>query len=247
MDEPAPSIEDRWPRDPAQVRSIVLVLHGGQTRSLTTVRRRTQLSYLRMVPFARLLHRRDGERGMSVRILRYRFRGWDEPERHPVQDARWALTRLRDQHRDVPVALLGHSMGARAALRVADHPAVTAVCALAPWTTDDEPVRQLAGRSVLIAHGDRERTTDPRLSFRFAVRAKQVTTRVCRFDVLGDGHAMLRRAHDWAQLAARFVEGELGVQPRDPLIEDAMRRPVPDGLRVSLPTMTPGRPTRRGS
>jgi hypothetical protein len=138
-------------------------------------------------------------------------------------------------------------MGARAALRVADHPAVIAVCALAPWTTLDEPVRQLAGRSVLIAHGDRERTTDPRLSFRFAVRAKQVTTRVCRFDVLGDGHAMLRRARDWAQLGARFVEGELGVQPRDPLIEDAMCRPVPDGLRVPLPAMTRDRPTRRGS
>jgi hypothetical protein len=75
----------------------------------------------------------------------------------------------------------------------------------------------------------------------FAVRAKQVTTRVCRFDVLGDGHAMLRRAHDWAQLAARFVEGELGVQQPDPLIEDAMRRPVPDGLRVPLPVMTRGR------
>ncbi|HXT45071.1 MAG TPA: alpha/beta fold hydrolase [Pseudonocardiaceae bacterium] len=244
MTEPAPWIEDRWPMDPARVRSIVLVLHGGQARSPSTVRRRPQLSYLRMVPFARFLHRRDGGRGMSVRILRYRFRGWDEPERYPVQDARWALTQLRDQHRNAPIALLGHSMGGRAALRVADHPAVTAVCALAPWTTDGEPVQQLAGRSVLIAHGDRERTTDPRLSFRFAVRAKQITTRVCRFDVLGDGHAMLRRAYDWALLAARFVEGELGVQPPDPLIEDAMRQPVPDGLRVPLPVLTQGRSLR---
>ncbi len=240
MNEPAPWIEDRWPTDHARVRSIVLVLHGGQARSPSTVRRRTQLSYLRMVPFARFLHRRDGRRGMSVRILRYRYRGWDEPERHPVQDARWALTRLRDQHQDVSIALLGHSMGGRAALRVADHPAVTAVCALAPWTLDDEPVRQLAGRSVLIAHGDREHTTDPRLSYRFAVRAKQVTSRVCRFDVLGDGHAMLRRAHDWSELAARFVAAELGLRTPDPLIEDAMRRPAPEGLRVPLPAMTRG-------
>jgi pimeloyl-ACP methyl ester carboxylesterase len=240
LGEPAPWIEDRWPMDPAWVRSIVLVLHGGQARSPTTVRRRTQLSYLRMVPFARFLHHRDGGHGMSVRILRYRFRGWDEPDWHPVQDARWALTQLRDQHPDAPVALLGHSMGGRAALWVADHPAVTAVCALAPWTTEGEPVQQLAGRSVLIAHGDRERTTDPRLSFSFAVRAKQVTARVCRFDVIGDGHAMLRRPHDWALLAARFVEGELGVQAPDPLIEDAMRRPVPDGLRVPLPVLVRG-------
>ena len=238
MTEPAPWIEDRWSRDPARVRSIVLVLHGGQARSPTTVRRWPQVSYLRMVPFARLLHRRAGERGMSVRILRYRYRGWDEPQRHPVQDARWALTQLRDQHPDASIVLLGHSMGGRAALRVADHPAVTAVCALAPWTLNEEPVHQLAGRSVLIAHGDREHMTDPQLSYRFAVRAKQVTSRVCRFDVLGDGHAMLRRAHDWSELAARFVEAELGLRKPDPLIEDAMHRPAPEGLRVPLPTMT---------
>jgi dienelactone hydrolase len=178
---------------------------------------------------------------MSVRILRYRYRGWDEPQRHPVQDARWALAQLHDQHPDASIALLGHSMGGRTALRVADHPAVTAVCALGPWVLDDEPVRQLAGRSVLIAHGDQEHTTDPRLSYQFAVRAKQVTSRVCRFDVLGDGHAMLRRAHDWSELATRFVAAELGLRTPDPLIEDAMRRPIPEGLRVPLPAMTRGR------
>ncbi|MGH3983396.1 MAG: alpha/beta hydrolase [Pseudonocardiaceae bacterium] len=241
MDELTPWIEDRWPTDPARVHSIVLVLHGGQAWSSTTVRRRTQLSYLRMVPFARFLHRRDGRHGMSVRILRYRYRGWDEPKLHPVQDARWALTQLRDQHPEASIVLLGHSMGGRVALRVADHAAVTAVCALAPWTLDDEPVRQLAGRSVLIAHGDREHMTDPRLSYRFAVRAKQVTSRVCRFDVLGDGHAMLRRAHDWSELAARFVAAELGLRKPDPLIEDAMRLPAPEGLRVPLPAMIRGR------
>ncbi len=241
MTESAPWIEDRWPMDAARVGSIVLVLHGGQARSPTPVSRWPQLGYLRMVLIARLLHRREGRRGMSVRILRYRYRGWDEPKRHPVQDARWALTQLHDQHPDASMVLVGHSMGGRAALRVADHPAVIAVCALAPWTLDDEPVRQLAGRSVLIAHGDREHMTDPRLSYRFAVRAKQVTSRVCRFDVLGDGHAMLRRAHDWSELAARFVTAELGLCEPDPLIEDAMRRPAPEGLRVPLPTMTRGR------
>jgi dienelactone hydrolase len=241
LNEPAPWIEDRWPTDSARVRSIVLVLHGGQARSPATVRRRPQLSYLRMVSFARFLHRRDGGRGMSVRILRYRYRGWDEPERHPVQDARWALAQLRDQHPAAAIALLGHSMGGRAALRVADQAAVTAVCALAPWTMDDEPVWQLAGRSVLIAHGDREHMTDPRLSYRFAVRAKQITSRVCRFDVLGDGHAMLRRAHDWSELAARFVATELGLRTPDPVIEDAMHRPAPEGLRVPLPAMTQSR------
>jgi hypothetical protein len=103
-------------------------------------------------------------------------------------------------------------------------------------TREGEPVRQLAGRSVLIAHGDRERMTDPWLSYRFAVGAKAVTERVCRFEVLGDGHAMLRRAGDWSSLVSRFVEGELGLRDPDPVIEDAMRRSAPHGLRVPLPT-----------
>lgn len=237
LTEPAPWIEDRWPRDPDRVRSIVLLLHGGRPHSPFPSRRRTDLTYLRIVSFARALHRRNRRRGMSVRILRYRYRGWNEPERHPVQDAVWALTQLQDQHRDASIVLLGHSMGGRAALRVADHAAVTAVCALAPWTLEDEPVQQVAGRSVLIAHGDQENMTDPRLSYQFAVRAKQVTSRVCRFDVLGDGHAMLRRARDWSELAARFVEAELKLREPDQLIEDAMRRPAPEGLRVPLPRM----------
>ncbi len=228
-------IEDPWPGEGAPVRSIVLVLHGGQARSTVPARRR-RFSYLRMHAFAGSLHRRNGRHGMSVRLLRYRYRGWNEPECHPVQDARQALTQLRDHHPGVPVVLLGHSMGGRVALRVADDPAVVAVCALAPWTREGEPVRQLAGRSVLIAHGDRERMTDPWLSYRFAVHAKEVTDRVCRFEVLGDGHAMLRRARDWSSLVSRFIEGELGLRDPDPVIEDAMCRPAPHGLQVPLPT-----------
>ena len=231
---PAPRIEELSSTASAPVRSLVLVLAGGQARSMVPTRRR-RFSWLRMYAFARSLHRRNDRHGMAVRMLRYRYRGWNEPVLHPVQDARWALAQLRDRHPGVPVVLLGHSMGGRVALRVADDAAVTAVCALAPWTRDGEPVAQLAHRSVVIAHGDRERVTDPRLSYRYAVRAKAVTGRVCRFDVLGDGHGMLRRARDWSALVSRFVEGELGVRDPDPLIEDAMRRPAPEGLRVPLP------------
>lgn len=235
MTEPMPWIEDLWPGTPAPLRSLVLVLHGGRAHGMGSAARK-RLSYHRMVPFVRMLHRSGAAQGLGVRIVRYRYRGWNAPHEHPVQDTRWALEQLGKEHPGVPVVLLGHSMGARAAIRAADDPAVTALCLLAPWTQDGDPVRQLAGRSVLIAHGDRERMTDPRLSYRFAVRAKQVTGRVCRFDVHGDGHAMLRRARDWNSLVRRFVEGELGLREPDAEIEDAMRRPTPDGLRVALPT-----------
>jgi pimeloyl-ACP methyl ester carboxylesterase len=230
----AAAIDNLWPMGADSVGSIVLVMHGGETASIKTAGRRRG-PYLRMIPFAAALHRRGRGRGLSVRLLRYRYRGWNEPEMHPVADARWALDHLGEHHPNVPVALLGHSMGARTALRVADHPAVVAVCALAPWTPEDEPVHQLAGRSVLIAHGDRDRVTDPRLSYRYAVRARAVSDRVCRFDVLGDGHAMLRRPRDWTALVTRFIEPALGRSDPDPLIIDAMARPIPGGLRVPLP------------
>ncbi|MDT7636683.1 MAG: hypothetical protein QOC83_971 [Pseudonocardiales bacterium] len=62
-------------------------------------------------------------------------------------------------------------------------------------------VRQLAGRTVLLAHGDQDRVTDPERSYAYAyayaLRARQVSDQVCRFDVPGDGHAMLRRRRDW--------------------------------------------------
>jgi pimeloyl-ACP methyl ester carboxylesterase len=230
----AATIDDFWAMDAGSVRSIVLILHGGQATSLKTAGR-GRGPYLRMMPFAAALHRRGRARGLSVRLLRYRYRGWNEPELPPLADARWALDHLGERHPAAPVALLGHSMGGRTALRVADHPAVVAVCALAPWTPEDEPVHQVTGRSVLIAHGDRDRVTDPRLSYRFAVRARAATDRVCRFDVLGDGHAMLRRHRDWTALVTRFIEPALGLSDPDPLITDAMARPTPEGLTVPLP------------
>ena len=52
-------------------------------------------------------------------------------------------------------------MGARAAMRAAGHPAVSAVAGLAPWLALGEPVEQLAGRWVLVAHGTADVITSP--------------------------------------------------------------------------------------
>lgn len=215
------------------MRAVVLVLHGGQPVSHDRAHG-GRLAYLRMLTFRFALHRAGRDHGLAVWMLRYRFRGWNEPAQDPVRDAEWALRLLRQRHSGVPVVLVGHSMGGRVALRVAGDPAVIGVCALAPWIEPDEPVGQLADRTVLIAHGDQERVTDPEMSYSYAVRAKQTTERVGRFEVLGDGHAMLRRAAEWTGLVRRFALGLLGIEPEDRRITDALRAPAPDGLRVPL-------------
>ena len=216
-------------KPPGGTNAVVLVLHGGREHGTGPVRRHN-LAYLRMVPLARALR----APGAEVWNLRYRVRGWNAPSLDPVKDARWALDRIAELHPGRPVALVGHSMGGRTALRVAGHPSVTAVCALAPWIVPGEPFEQLKGRSLLIAHGDQERMTDPAKSLWFARQAKTVTERVARFTVEGDGHAMLKRARDWTRLVVDFVHGELGLEPVAPDIANAMREASPRGLDVPL-------------
>lgn len=108
------------------------------------------------------------------------------------------------------------------------------MCALAPWIVPGEPFEQLSGKSLLIAHGDQERMTDPAKSLWFAKQAKTVTDRVARFTVEGDGHAMLKRARDWTRLVVDFVHGELGLEPTPAYIANAMREASPRGLDVPL-------------
>jgi dienelactone hydrolase len=165
-----------------------------------------------MLPFAVDLRRAARGRGIAVWLLGYRYRGWNKPDLDPVADARWALDEIGRRHPGVPVALVGHSMGARVALRVAGDPSVVAVGALAPWTTEKDRVDQLAGRSVLIAHGDRDTRTKPAASHAYARRARQVAEAVHVIDIPGEGHAMLRKAQVWTLLVRRFVLTALGAR-----------------------------------
>jgi alpha-beta hydrolase superfamily lysophospholipase len=221
------------PTGSAKTTAVVLVLHGGKERGQRSVRP-YRLAYQRMLPFARAIHRGGRRDGVAVWCLRNRVEGWNAPALDPVVDARWALARIRAEHPGVPVAVVGHSMGGRVVLRVADDPAVVAVCALAPWTERDEPVDALKGRTVLIAHGDYDRVTDPALSYDFAVRARPIAKDIARFDVHGDGHAMLRRAGDWTALVRGFVLAGLGFEPMPAVVANAFTRPAPAGLAVPL-------------
>ena len=106
--------------------------------------------------------------------------------------------------------LIGHSMGARAAFRVAGHPAVSAVAGLAPWLPPTEPVDQLAGRRVLLVHGTADHITSPEETWAYAERARSVT-QTATIEVLGGEHTMLRRAPLWHRLAVEFSRLSLGL------------------------------------
>jgi dienelactone hydrolase len=169
-----------------------------------------------MIPFARVaaLATASGH-ATAVWRLGYRLRGWNAPTLDPVLDARWALAEVQRRHPGARVILVGHSMGGRAVLRCADDPSVIGVCALAPWVEPGEPVDHLAGLSVVIAHGDRDRITDPRQSAIFAERAAAAGARI-RFQVMrADGHAMLRHAARWNTVVRDFVTATVAAAARD--------------------------------
>jgi dienelactone hydrolase len=172
-----------------------------------------------MLPFARSLERAGGPGGLMVWTLGYRYRGWNGDEASPVPDARWALEQVRHRHGALPVALVGHSMGGRTALRVADDPLVRSVAALAPWLPEGEPAGAVAGRQVLIMHGTNDRTTDPHASQAYALRAP--ADRIGTISVRREGHAMLRRPGAWHRLTTAFVLGSLGCAPMPPEVEAA--------------------------
>jgi pimeloyl-ACP methyl ester carboxylesterase len=193
-------------------RGIALVLHGGRSKSHLPVRGH-QLAVLRMQPFVTAL-KRHARAGLVVAQVRYRVRGWNGAERSPVPDTLWALDQLAGQFPDVPIGLVGHSMGGRAAIYAAGHESVRAVVGLAPWIEPGDPVSPVEGRRVLLAHGDNDRMTDPRATANFARSAEQVAESVTYVRVSGERHAMLRRAGLWHQLATGFVVGTLlGVHP----------------------------------
>ncbi|WP_155371491.1 alpha/beta hydrolase [Catellatospora vulcania] len=183
-------------------RALVILLHGGAADGHGRAHR-GRAAYLRMLPFRRAM---PGD--VTVWRLRYRFRGWNGAAADPVRDLAWALDRAHERHPGLPVILVGHSMGGRAALWGAGDPLVTAVCALAPWIEPGDPVRQLAGRTVLIAHGVTDRITDPAASRRYAVAAEKAGAHVTFLSVTGDGHGMVRRARYWHRLVGDFVAAQ---------------------------------------
>ncbi|MFD4034296.1 alpha/beta hydrolase family protein [Streptomyces sp. NPDC058637] len=220
---------------PPEVSGVALLLPDGETESR---RRPSTLSYAVQLPFARMLARAGHEDGLAVHVVHYRRRGWNA-DADPVADTRWAADEVVRRYGDVPVCLVGHGMGGRAALRAGGHGAVTSVLAMAPWLPDagepePEPVRHLAGRRVLIVHGTNDARTDPELSYRLAERAKKANRDICRFEVHSDGHALRQHRSEVVALAADFIRGSLFSRSYARPVADAFAAPPPLGLRMPL-------------
>lgn len=224
--------------EPTAVGGVVLLLPGGE--EVSGRRPSAVLAAASVRALGRRLTRAGREESLAAHVVHYRYRGWNGSEAHLARDAAWAADEAVRRYGDVPVCLAGLGMGGRAALRAAGHEAVNSVLALAPWLPEEdvaappEPVKQLAGRRVLIVHGTNDARTDPELSFRLAARAKKANREVCRFEVHADGHGLSQYRDEVLALAEDFVMGALFGRAFSRPVQDALAAPPPLGLRMPL-------------
>ncbi|MFJ4923306.1 alpha/beta hydrolase [Streptomyces sp. NPDC088725] len=208
-------------RTAARPNAAVLLLHGGRSESEEPPTR-LNLPGVRMRPFARSVLRATEEDDVVVGRVRYRHRGWNGCRADAARDALRALDELELLVGQVPVVLVGHSMGGRAALSAAGHGLVSGVVGLAPWCPPGEPVEQLAGRRAVLLHGDRDRTTDPGGSVALASRARRAGAEAGTVLLSGGDHPMLRRAATWHSLATGSVTALLGLGPFPEVVRRAL-------------------------
>jgi dienelactone hydrolase len=187
---------------PKQPRGIVLVLHGGDKRDNPAVSP-TQPSVLRMVPVAHAIRRAAHGELAIFRVLNAE-RGWGSDQGR-VRDAVWALGRAHERvGAKLPVSLVGHSLGGRAALMAAGQPTVRSAVALAPWVAETDVVPGIEGRLLLFVHGTADRVAKIERSRRLA-GALAARTDVTFVEVPGGTHAMLRHRRQFDGRAAQFV------------------------------------------
>lgn len=196
-------------RLPQEATAAVLLLHGGRADAHGPPPR-PNLPGLRMRPFAAALLRDTLHDDVLIAHVRYRHRGWNGPNAHPATDARQALDELHALTGPVPVVLIGHSMGGRAALRAAADPQVKGVIALAPWCPAGEPTAHLHGRTLIALHDEADRVTAAADTWSYLTRAQSAGARVLGVEMPLGGHSMIRDARRWHRITTEATRAILG-------------------------------------
>lgn len=186
---------------PRQPSAAVVVLHGGGSRRDRMRVSPTQLSVLRMIPIARSLARKHPHAGV-FRLLNS-ARGWDT-HLTPLADAEWAVAKVVERLGPVPVALVGHSLGGRAALLAAGSPHVGPVVALNPYLLPGDD-RNIAGGPLLVVHGSDDRIASPAIAAKTVRRLQERGIDASFTEVPGGRHAMLRHHGEFQRPASDFV------------------------------------------
>jgi len=177
----------------------------------------TQLSVVRMVPIARRIAREGRDELAVFRLLNSR-RGWDT-HHTPVRDAHWALDQIAERlGQDVPICLVGHSLGGRAAILTADRSEVRGAVALAPYVYPTDIPHRLAGQRILVVHGSEDRIASPNRAYELTQRLGALTPAAYVL-VQNAKHAMLARHGVFSRLAAEFATAALLGRSTHPVIE----------------------------
>ncbi|MFE9423716.1 alpha/beta fold hydrolase [Kitasatospora sp. NPDC006697] len=184
---------------------------------------RLSLPALRMGFFGAEIGRRPWGRDVLLAQVGYRCRGWNRHRADPVHDTASALDALSRLAPHVPVVLIGHSMGGRAALAAAGGTTVRGVVALAPWCPPGEPVAHLRGKAAVFLHDEDDTVTSAQQTWAFARRARAAGADVQTVAMPTGGHAMLRGARRWHRLAADYTAAILTWGPGPEKAEHSAR------------------------